>query len=237
MELDHRRLILRRAAASSATLPPDRVERGGRSMNVFPASAEVVDGELTVGGVRAAALADEFGTPLVVYSSRRCTDRPARTSTLLLLRSSRTAARASESRAAPTLRRGRPGHRRLHPRGSPLRPSGRRPGRADRRPRNSKATRSCGPPPRPASRSSSSIRSTRSSGRLRRASLGCSCAPRSGIDAETHEAVRPRTTARSSGCRPSRRWRLLRARRMQGSTSWGCTPTSARSYSRPARRG
>ncbi len=34
---------------------------------MFPDSAEVADGELTVGGVRASALADGFGTPLVVY--------------------------------------------------------------------------------------------------------------------------------------------------------------------------
>ena len=34
---------------------------------MFPDSAEVVDGELSVGGIGAAALADEFGTPLVVY--------------------------------------------------------------------------------------------------------------------------------------------------------------------------
>ena len=35
--------------------------------SVLPASAAIVSGELTVGGVRAAALADELGTPLVVY--------------------------------------------------------------------------------------------------------------------------------------------------------------------------
>ena len=35
--------------------------------SVFPASAAIENGELTVGGVRAAALADEVGTPLVVY--------------------------------------------------------------------------------------------------------------------------------------------------------------------------
>ncbi|MHB8641753.1 MAG: diaminopimelate decarboxylase [Gaiellaceae bacterium] len=34
---------------------------------MFPDSARVDDGELTLGGVRASALADEFGTPLVVY--------------------------------------------------------------------------------------------------------------------------------------------------------------------------
>jgi diaminopimelate decarboxylase len=34
---------------------------------LFPDSAEAADGELTIGGVRASGLADEFGTPLVVY--------------------------------------------------------------------------------------------------------------------------------------------------------------------------
>jgi diaminopimelate decarboxylase len=36
-------------------------------VNVFPSSAAVEDGELTVGGIRASALADQFGTPLFVY--------------------------------------------------------------------------------------------------------------------------------------------------------------------------
>jgi diaminopimelate decarboxylase len=46
---------------------PSVRDRGGRSIDVFPASAAVANGELTVGGLRASALADEFGTPLVVY--------------------------------------------------------------------------------------------------------------------------------------------------------------------------
>jgi diaminopimelate decarboxylase len=37
------------------------------SLELFPDTAEVHDGELTLGGVRASALADELGTPLVVY--------------------------------------------------------------------------------------------------------------------------------------------------------------------------
>ena len=37
---------------------------------VLPASAAVADRELAVGGVRASALAGEFGTPLVVYCER-----------------------------------------------------------------------------------------------------------------------------------------------------------------------
>jgi diaminopimelate decarboxylase len=37
------------------------------ALELFPDSAEVVDDELTVGRAGAAALADEFGTPLVVY--------------------------------------------------------------------------------------------------------------------------------------------------------------------------
>jgi diaminopimelate decarboxylase len=36
-------------------------------LELFPTSASVEDGELSLGGVRASALADEFGTPLVVY--------------------------------------------------------------------------------------------------------------------------------------------------------------------------
>ena len=41
--------------------------RTDAALELFPDSAEVAGGELTVGGVGAAALADEFGTPLVVY--------------------------------------------------------------------------------------------------------------------------------------------------------------------------
>jgi diaminopimelate decarboxylase len=37
---------------------------------LFPSSAAVEDGELALGGVRASALADEFGTPLVAYCER-----------------------------------------------------------------------------------------------------------------------------------------------------------------------
>ena len=36
-------------------------------LELFPSSARVDDGELTLGGVRASELAAEFGTPLVVY--------------------------------------------------------------------------------------------------------------------------------------------------------------------------
>src|SRR6266511_5046692 len=36
-------------------------------LELFPESAAVEDGELAVGGVRTSALAEEFGTPLVVY--------------------------------------------------------------------------------------------------------------------------------------------------------------------------
>jgi diaminopimelate decarboxylase len=36
-------------------------------LELFPETAEVADGELTVGGIRASRLAAEFGTPLVVY--------------------------------------------------------------------------------------------------------------------------------------------------------------------------
>jgi diaminopimelate decarboxylase len=43
------------------------VDRLGGLLELFPDTAAVEDGELVAGGVRAAALADEFGTPLVVY--------------------------------------------------------------------------------------------------------------------------------------------------------------------------
>jgi diaminopimelate decarboxylase len=36
-------------------------------LELFPESAAIVDGELTIGGVRAGELADEFDTPLLVY--------------------------------------------------------------------------------------------------------------------------------------------------------------------------
>jgi diaminopimelate decarboxylase len=36
-------------------------------LELFPDTARVEEGELTIGGVRASALAEEFGTPLVVY--------------------------------------------------------------------------------------------------------------------------------------------------------------------------
>src|SRR6266542_2521871 len=38
-----------------------------RLIELFPDTAAVEDGELVVGGLRASALAEEFGTPLVVY--------------------------------------------------------------------------------------------------------------------------------------------------------------------------
>jgi diaminopimelate decarboxylase len=43
--------------------------------DVLPASAAVVDGELSVAGVRAAALAEEFGTPLIVYCEQTMLDQ------------------------------------------------------------------------------------------------------------------------------------------------------------------
>jgi len=42
---------------------------------LFPATATIRDGELTVGGVGASALAEEFGTPLVVYCERTLRER------------------------------------------------------------------------------------------------------------------------------------------------------------------
>jgi diaminopimelate decarboxylase len=43
--------------------------------DVLPATAAVQDGELNVGGVRTSALADEFGTPLVVYCEQTMLDQ------------------------------------------------------------------------------------------------------------------------------------------------------------------
>jgi diaminopimelate decarboxylase len=43
-------------------------------LDPFPASATVEEGELSLGGVKAAALADEFGTPVVVYCERTLLD-------------------------------------------------------------------------------------------------------------------------------------------------------------------
>ena len=43
--------------------------------DVLPATAAVQDGELTMGGVRTSALADEFGTPLVVYCEQTMLDQ------------------------------------------------------------------------------------------------------------------------------------------------------------------
>jgi diaminopimelate decarboxylase len=47
-------------AGGATNAPNDLIE-------LFPDTATVADGELTVGGVRTSALADEYGTPLVVY--------------------------------------------------------------------------------------------------------------------------------------------------------------------------
>jgi diaminopimelate decarboxylase len=43
--------------------------------DVLPSTAAVADGELSVGAVRASALADEFGTPLLVYCERTMLDQ------------------------------------------------------------------------------------------------------------------------------------------------------------------
>jgi diaminopimelate decarboxylase len=45
----------------------ERLGAGSALLGLFPDTAAVENGELVVGGVRATALADEFGTPLVVY--------------------------------------------------------------------------------------------------------------------------------------------------------------------------
>jgi diaminopimelate decarboxylase len=43
--------------------------------DVLPATAAVQDGELAMGGFRTSALADEFGTPLVVYCEQTLLDQ------------------------------------------------------------------------------------------------------------------------------------------------------------------
>ena len=43
--------------------------------DVLPVTAAVEDGELTVGGIRTSALAEEFGTPLVVYCAQTMLDQ------------------------------------------------------------------------------------------------------------------------------------------------------------------
>ena len=45
----------------------ERLNAQNRLIELFPDTAAVEDGELVVGGVRASALADEYGTPLGVY--------------------------------------------------------------------------------------------------------------------------------------------------------------------------
>src|SRR4051794_36864816 len=44
------------------------------SLPLFPETAAIEDGELSVGGVPASELAAEFGTPLVVYCERTILD-------------------------------------------------------------------------------------------------------------------------------------------------------------------
>ena len=54
------------------------VARGGQNrpmLELFPETALVEDGALSVGGLGAAGLADEFGTPLVVFCERTIRSR------------------------------------------------------------------------------------------------------------------------------------------------------------------
>ena len=57
--------MLRRACL--CTLPP--------VLELFPESAQIEDGELVLGGVRATELADEHGTPVLVYCERTIRDQ------------------------------------------------------------------------------------------------------------------------------------------------------------------
>ena len=137
-------------------------------LDLFPESAAFADGGLTIGGIRATELAEEFGTPLVVYCERtlRSQARAYREAApdalvvygskafpnLALLRlfaeegSARTCRRSASSSSRDAL-------------GFPA--SGWSSTATTSR------TRSCAPPPRPRRRSSCSTRRTRSSGRRR----------------------------------------------------------------------
>src|SRR5213075_102317 len=46
-----------------------------RVLDLFPETAAVEDGELVLGGIRTSALANEHGTPLVVYCKRTLIER------------------------------------------------------------------------------------------------------------------------------------------------------------------
>jgi hypothetical protein len=59
----HRKSLRGQAACAMPALPPECVS----VLELFPDTAAVADGELTLGGISASELADEFGTPLVLY--------------------------------------------------------------------------------------------------------------------------------------------------------------------------
>ena len=188
---------------------------------------------------RASALADEHGTPLVVYCEQ--TIRAA-------ARAYRAAAPDAlvvygdegvpERRAAAAARRGGARRRRLDARGARVRAARGHRRRAARRPRQQQVRR--GAARRRGGRGALVVldaldeveRAAR--GRRRPRARARHAGDRGG---DARGDPRPRTTARSSACRPTHALdgdRAARARR--ASTSPGCTCTSARSCSTPRRR-
>ena len=168
-----------------------RPDDGETLLSVFPDSARIVGADLTLGGVAAADLAEEFGTPLVVYCESTLRAR-ARS---LLARGGRWPRRLRDEGvrqrrgAAPPARGGHsaPTSRR--------RVSSSSPG-----PRASAATRSsCTATTRtrrssarlpPRAQRSCSTRPTRPAWQLRRESERVLVRVTLGVDADTHEAIR-----------------------------------------------
>ena len=161
------------------TIGPGLVERtDGRRLLDSSRTAPTVDGgELALGGVRASELADEHGTPLVVYCEETLRARGARVP------------RGGAGRARPLQRQGVPQRRaaaalREEGLGADVSTLGElasrcAPGIAGERivvHGNNKSRRGARGGRRGAARSSSSTRPTRSSARPPRASSACSCA-------------------------------------------------------------
>ena len=194
-------------------------------LELFPDTARVEDGELALGGVRAAELAEEFGTPLVVYCEETLRARGAR-----LPRGGAGRARRYGTKAFPNVallrapRRG--GHRRgrVHARRARVRARGR-----DRRASGSSSTATT-------SRTRSCARAAEAGalvvldapdevergGRRRRAARA---RPRHAGHRRRHARARsrPATAARSSGCR-----RRSAGARSRGAASSGSTSGPAR---------
>ena len=108
----------------------------GDVLEVFPDSARILGADLTIGDVAAAELAEEFGTPLVVYceSTLRARARAFRGAVGRWSRRVRDEGVRQRRRSPPPARGGHRGRRRLGRRAR-LRPRGRIPRRRDRRTR------------------------------------------------------------------------------------------------------